>query len=153
MKSETVLLAPSSRFSLSRGSAVPVEVGADPAHDTLRGKNLAQATAEPGWWSGTLVIDCLGVTVHINAQHLITVEVGLLDLAVLLGGIVHDKIRVNSSSLDHPLVILPDQGIEIVAIEKKVMVGRTMRSQPRPNRASRGGLRSDDQVTTFQRTM
>jgi hypothetical protein len=39
-----------------------------------------------------------------------------------------DKIRVNSSSLDHPLTILPDQGIEVVAIEKKVMVGRTMRS-------------------------
>jgi hypothetical protein len=74
-------------------------------------------------------------------------------IVLVLGGIVHDKIRVNSSSLDHPLVILPDQGIEIVAIEKKVMVGRTMRSQPRPNRASRGGLRSDDQVTTFQRTM
>jgi hypothetical protein len=26
------------------------------------------------------------------------------------------------------LTILPDQGIEVVAIEKKVMVGRTMRS-------------------------
>jgi hypothetical protein len=39
-----------------------------------------------------------------------------------------DKIRVNSSSLDHPLVILPDQALEIVGIEKKVMVGRTMRS-------------------------
>jgi hypothetical protein len=37
-------------------------------------------------------------------------------------------IRVNSSSLDHPLTILADQGIEIVGIEKKVMVGRTMRS-------------------------
>jgi hypothetical protein len=43
-------------------------------------------------------------------------------------GIGDDKIRVNSSSLDHPLVILPDQGLEIVAIEKKVMVGRAMRS-------------------------
>jgi hypothetical protein len=44
-----------------------------------------------------------------------------------------DKIRVNSSSLDHPLVILPDQAIEIVAIEKKVMVGRTARSAYRLN--------------------
>jgi hypothetical protein len=35
-----------------------------------------------------------------------------------------DKIRVNSSSLDHPLTILPDQGIEIVAIDKTVMAGR-----------------------------
>jgi hypothetical protein len=38
-----------------------------------------------------------------------------------------DKIRVNSASLDHPFVILANQGIEIVAIEKKVMVGRTTR--------------------------
>jgi hypothetical protein len=30
--------------------------------------------------------------------------------------------------LDHPLTILPDQAIDIVAIEKKVMVGRTARS-------------------------
>jgi hypothetical protein len=47
---------------------------------------------------------------------------------LVLEGIGDDKIRVNSSSLDHPLTILPDQGIEIVAIEKKVMVGRTSRS-------------------------
>ena len=39
-----------------------------------------------------------------------------------------DKIRVNSSSLDHPLTILPDQATEIVGIEKKVMVGRVTRS-------------------------
>jgi hypothetical protein len=30
--------------------------------------------------------------------------------------------------LDHPLTILPDQAIEIVGIEKKVMVGRAIRS-------------------------
>jgi hypothetical protein len=47
---------------------------------------------------------------------------------LVLEAIGDDKIRVNSSSLDHLLVILADQGIEIVAIEKKVMVGRTMRS-------------------------
>jgi hypothetical protein len=35
-------------------------------------------------------------------------------------GIGDDKVLVNSSSLDHPLVV--------VAIEKKVMVGRTARS-------------------------
>ena len=46
----------------------------------------------------------------------------------MLEGIGDDKILVNSSSLDHPLVILADQALEIVAIEKKVMVGRTMRS-------------------------
>jgi hypothetical protein len=49
-------------------------------------------------------------------------------IVIVLEGIGDDKIRVNSSSLDHPLVFLPDQGIEIVAIAKKVMVGRVTRS-------------------------
>jgi hypothetical protein len=39
-----------------------------------------------------------------------------------------DRRRQDSSSLDHPLTILADQGIEIVGIEKKVMVGRVTRS-------------------------
>jgi hypothetical protein len=38
---------------------------------------------------------------------------------LVLEGIGDDKVWVNSSSLDHPLVILPDQAIEIVAIEKE----------------------------------
>ena len=49
-------------------------------------------------------------------------------VTLALEGIGAGKVRVNSSSLDHPLTILSDQAIEIVAIEKKVMVGRTMRS-------------------------
>ena len=49
-------------------------------------------------------------------------------IVLVLEGIGDDKVRVNSSSLDHPLTILPGQAIEIVAIEKKVMVGRAMRS-------------------------
>ena len=49
-------------------------------------------------------------------------------VVLVLKGIGDDKIRVNSSSLDHPWTILADQAIEIVAIEKKVMVGRTARS-------------------------
>jgi hypothetical protein len=49
-------------------------------------------------------------------------------ITLVLEGLGDDKIRVNSSSLDHPLTILPDQALEIVAIENKVMVGRTMRS-------------------------
>jgi hypothetical protein len=49
-------------------------------------------------------------------------------ITLVLEGIGDDKIRVNSSSLDHPLVILPEQAIEIVGIEKKVMVGRVTRS-------------------------
>ena len=48
-------------------------------------------------------------------------------VVLVLEGIGDDKVWVNSSSLDHPLVILPDQAIDIVAIEKKVMVGRTAR--------------------------
>ena len=49
-------------------------------------------------------------------------------IVLVLEGIGDDKIRANSSSLDHPLVILADQGIEIVAIEKKVILGRVTRS-------------------------
>jgi hypothetical protein len=49
-------------------------------------------------------------------------------IVLVLEGIGDDKVRVNSSSLDHPLVILPGQAIEIVGIEKKVMVGRVARS-------------------------
>ena len=46
-------------------------------------------------------------------------------IVIVLEAIGDDKIRVNSSSFDHPLTILDDQAIEIVGIEKK---GRTMRS-------------------------
>ena len=40
-------------------------------------------------------------------------------IVLTLETIRDDKIRINSSSLDHPLVILADQALEIVAIEKK----------------------------------
>jgi hypothetical protein len=49
-------------------------------------------------------------------------------IVLVLEAIGDDKIRVNSSSLDHPLLTLADQIIEILAIEKKVMVGRVTRS-------------------------
>jgi hypothetical protein len=72
-------------------------------------------------------------------------------IVLVLEGIGDDKIRVNSSSLGHPLVILPDQAIEIVGIEKKVMVGRTMRSAYWLNHDPSGlagrGLRAGDEVT------
>ena len=42
-------------------------------------------------------------------------------ITLVLEAIGDDKIRINSSSLNHPVVILADQAIEIVAIEKKVM--------------------------------
>ena len=40
-------------------------------------------------------------------------------VTLVLEGIGEGKVRVNSASLDHPLVILADQAIEIVAIEKE----------------------------------
>ena len=49
-------------------------------------------------------------------------------IVVVLEGIGDDKIRVNSSSLDHPLVVLPEQALEIVGFAKKVMMGRVARS-------------------------
>ena len=49
-------------------------------------------------------------------------------MTLVLEGIGDGKVRVNSASLDHPLTILPDQAIEIVAIEKNVIVARTARS-------------------------
>jgi hypothetical protein len=54
----------------------------------------------------------------------------------VLEGIGNDKIRVNSSNLDHPLTILPDQAIEIVANREEVMLapgrsaGRCRRQRP-----------------------
>ena len=44
-------------------------------------------------------------------------------VTLVLEGIGDGKIRVNSSSLDRLLIVLPEQAIEIVGIEKKVMVG------------------------------
>jgi hypothetical protein len=49
-------------------------------------------------------------------------------MTIVLEAIGDDKVRVNSSSLDHPLTILPEQALEIVAIEKKLMVSRMSRS-------------------------
>jgi len=46
------------------------------------------------------------------------VHPALEKVTLVLEGIGDGKVRVNSSSLDHPLVIPPDQALEIVAIEK-----------------------------------
>ena len=74
-------------------------------------------------------------------------------IVLVLEAIRDDKIRVNSSSLDHALTILADHAFEIAGIERKVMVGRTMRSADLlnhdPSGAGRGGLRSGDQVTAL----
>jgi hypothetical protein len=61
--------------------------------------------------------------------------------------------KVNSSSLDHPFVILAGEALEIVGIEKKIMMGRVGRSallaRPRSEWTGRGRLRSGDQVTHY----
>jgi hypothetical protein len=57
--------------------------------------------------------------------------------------------RARRRQLDQPLTVLPDQALEIVAIAKKIMMGRAGRSAYRldHDRDGRGGLRSDDEVT------
>ena len=47
---------------------------------------------------------------------------------LVLEGIGDGKVRVNSASLDHPFVILAGEALEIVGIEKKIMMGRVGRS-------------------------
>jgi hypothetical protein len=49
-------------------------------------------------------------------------------VTLVLEGIGEGKVRVNSASLDHPLVVLAGEALEIVGIQKKVMVGRVRRS-------------------------
>jgi hypothetical protein len=44
-------------------------------------------------------------------------------VTLVLEGIGAGKVRVNSASLDHPFVILAGEALEIVGIEKKVMMG------------------------------
>ena len=79
---------------------------------------------------------------HPAAEKIVLVQEGIGD----------DKIRVNSSSLDHPLTILPDQAIEIVAIEKKVMVGRVVRSAywRRADWSRRATVRRCNGVSAFE---
>jgi len=49
-------------------------------------------------------------------------------VVLVLEGIGDDKIRINSSSLDHPVVILADQSLEIVVIAKTLYCTRVARS-------------------------
>jgi hypothetical protein len=44
-------------------------------------------------------------------------------VTLVLEGIGDGKVRVNSASLDHHFVILAGEALEIVGIEKKVMMG------------------------------
>jgi hypothetical protein len=45
-------------------------------------------------------------------------------LTLVLEALGDDKVRVNHSSLEAPLTILPDQSSEVVAIEKQILVRR-----------------------------
>jgi hypothetical protein len=49
-------------------------------------------------------------------------------VTLVLEGVSDGKVRVNSASLDHPFVILAGEALEIVGIEKKIMMGRVGRS-------------------------
>jgi hypothetical protein len=49
-------------------------------------------------------------------------------VTLVLEGIGDGKVRVNSASLDHPVVVLAGQALEIVGIQKKIMIGRVERS-------------------------
>jgi hypothetical protein len=73
-------------------------------------------------------------------------------VTLVLEGIGMGKVRVNSASLDHPFVILAGEALEIVGIEKKIMMGRVGRSAywlDHDPSAGRGRLRSGDQVTHY----
>jgi hypothetical protein len=59
----------------------------------------------------------------IPSRRLDLVHPAVEKVTLVLEGIGDGKIRVNSSSLDQLLIVLPEQAIEIVGIEKKVMVG------------------------------
>jgi hypothetical protein len=64
-------------------------------------------------------------------------------LVLVLEGIGDDKIRINSSSLDQPLTILPDQAREIVAIAKiTIRAGSCVSLLTRCRGRGRGGLRA-----------
>jgi hypothetical protein len=49
-------------------------------------------------------------------------------LTLVLEAVVDDKVRINSSSLQSPLTILADQSLEVVAIDKQILVRRVERS-------------------------
>jgi uncharacterized protein len=56
-------------------------------------------------------------------------------ITLVLEGIGDDKIRVNSSSLDHPLVILPDQALESWRSRKKHGGAHGALAEPRSERS------------------
>jgi hypothetical protein len=43
-------------------------------------------------------------------------------MTIVLEAVGDDKVRVNSSSVESPVVVLADQSLEVVAIEKQILV-------------------------------
>jgi hypothetical protein len=74
-------------------------------------------------------------------------------VTLALEGIGAGKVRVNSSSLDHPLVILSRPGPRNRGDREEghdgVRGALGLLARPRPDRDGRGGLRSDDQATHY----
>ena len=71
---------------------------------------------------------------RLDLAHPAVEKVSLVDLSraddrsIVLEGIVDDEIRIDSTSLDQPLTVLPDQALEIVAIAKIAIATRIARS-------------------------
>jgi hypothetical protein len=62
---------------------------------------------------------------HPAAEKVVLVLEGIGGDVLVLEGIGGDKIRIDSTSLDQPLTVLPDQALEIVAIAKITIFSRS----------------------------
>jgi hypothetical protein len=69
-------------------------------------------------------------------------------VTLVLEGIGDGKVRVNAASLDHPFVILAGEALEIVGIEKKIMMGRVGRSAYWPDHDPTGMVEAGYGPTT-----
>jgi hypothetical protein len=49
-------------------------------------------------------------------------------MTLVLEAVGDDEVRVNSSSLESPVVVLADQSLEVVAVEKQILVRRVGRA-------------------------
>jgi hypothetical protein len=72
-------------------------------------------------------------------------------MTIVLEAVGYDKVRVNSYSLESPVLVLADQSLEVVAIKKQILVRRAGRAAEWLNLDPTGmveaGLRSGNGVT------
>ena len=97
----------------------------------------------------------------LRARRRASTRLDLVHLAVekvtlALEGIGAGKVRVNSSSLDHPVVVLAGEALEIVGIEKKVRMGAlsvrpTGSTTTRPGWSRWGTIRRRSDVSQAKR--